>query len=66
MSAPPLGLAVAETGRILESTHMKSMLFGAAIVLLSAASASADVQPTMQHGRIPIVAKEASVRKALP
>ena len=44
---------------------MKSMLFGAAIVLLSAASASADVQLTMQNGRVTIVAKDASVRQIL-
>src|SRR4051794_30857660 len=54
-----------DTGRILESTHMKTMLFGAAIVLLSAASASADVQLTMQNGRVTIVAKDASVRQIL-
>lgn len=41
------------------------MLFGAAIVLLSAASASADVQLTMQNGRVTIVAKDASVRQIL-
>jgi hypothetical protein len=44
---------------------MKTMLFGAAIVLLSAASASADVQLTMQNGRVTIVAKDASVRQIL-
>jgi len=65
MSESPLGLAIAGTGRILEFTHMKSMLFGAAIVLLSAASASADVQLTMQNGRVTIVAKDASVRQIL-
>src|SRR3954469_19810226 len=44
---------------------MKTMLFGAAIVLLSAVSASADVQLTMQNGRVTIVAKDASVRQIL-
>jgi len=44
---------------------MKTMLFGAAIVLLSAATASADVQLTMQNGRVTIVAKDASVRQIL-
>jgi hypothetical protein len=44
---------------------MKIMLFGAAIVLLSAATASADVQLTLQDGRVTIVAKDASVRQIL-
>src|SRR5205085_2766464 len=44
---------------------MKTMLFGAAIVFLSAASATADVQLTMQNGRVTIVAKDASVRQIL-
>ena len=65
MNDLPLGLAIVGTGRILEFTHMKTMLFGAAIVLLSAASASADVQLTMQNGRVTIVAKDASVRQIL-
>jgi len=66
MSTLPLGLAGADTGRILEFTHMKTMLFGAAaMVLLTAASASADVQLSMQNGRVTIVAKDASVRQIL-
>ena len=44
---------------------MKTMLFGAAIVLLGAATASADVQLSMQNGRVTIVAKDASVRQIL-
>src|SRR5256885_4954198 len=45
---------------------MKTMLFGAAaMVLLSAAAASADVQLSMQNGRVTIVAKDASVRQIL-
>src|SRR5262249_45841050 len=44
---------------------MKSMIFGAAIVFLSAATASADVQLTLQNGRVTIVAKDASVRQIL-
>jgi len=44
---------------------MKSMLFGAAIVFLSAAAASADVQLSMQNGRVTIVAKDASVKQIL-
>ncbi|HKB12090.1 MAG TPA: hypothetical protein VKD69_15615 [Vicinamibacterales bacterium] len=45
---------------------MKTMFFGAAaIVLFSAATASADVQLTLQNGRVTIVAKDASVRQIL-
>src|SRR5262252_2632595 len=44
---------------------MKTMLFGAAIVLLSASMASADVQLSLQNGRVTIVAKDASVRQIL-
>ena len=45
---------------------MKTMLFGAAaLVLFSAATASADVQLSMQNGRVTIVAKDASVRQIL-
>jgi hypothetical protein len=45
---------------------MKTMLFGAAaIVFFSAATASADVQLSMQNGRVTIVAKDASVRQIL-
>src|SRR5262245_33136321 len=44
---------------------MKSMIFGAAIVLLSAATASADVQLSLQNGRVTIVAKDATVRQIL-
>src|SRR5262249_58111908 len=45
---------------------MKTMFFGAAaIVLFSAATASADVQLTMDNGRVTIVAKDASVRQIL-
>src|SRR5262245_16259507 len=47
------------------ATHMKSMIFGAAIVFLSAATASADVQLSLQNGRVTIVAKDASVRQIL-
>jgi hypothetical protein len=65
MSGLRFGLVRPGTGRILEFTHMKTMLFGAAIVLLSAASASAEVQLTLQNGRVTIVAKDASVRQIL-
>jgi hypothetical protein len=65
MSGLLFGLDRLETERILEFTHMKIMLFGAAIVLLSAATASADVQLTLQNGRVTIVAKDASVRQIL-
>jgi hypothetical protein len=65
MNTLPFGLVRPETGRILGFTHMKIMLFGAAIVLLSAATASADVQLTLQNGRVTIVAKDASVRQIL-
>jgi len=41
------------------------MIFGAAIVLLSAATASADVQLSLQNGRVTIVAKDATVRQIL-
>jgi len=44
---------------------MKIMVFGAAIVFLSAATASADVQLSLQNGRVTIVAKDASVRQIL-
>jgi hypothetical protein len=44
---------------------MKSLLFGAGIVLLAAGQASADVQLSMQNGRVSIVAKDATVRQIL-
>jgi hypothetical protein len=44
---------------------MKAVLFGIAISLVAASTASADVRLTMQNGRVSIVAKDATVRQIL-
>ena len=44
---------------------MKTALFGAAALLLAVSTASADVQLTMQNGRVSLVATDATVRQIL-
>ena len=44
---------------------LQTLAFGAALLLLPAATASADVQLTMQNGRVTIIARDATVRQIL-
>jgi hypothetical protein len=44
---------------------MKTTLIGVAAWLLAVSTASADVQLTMQNGRVTLVAKDATVRQIL-
>jgi hypothetical protein len=44
---------------------MKTTLIGVAAWLLAVSTASADVQLTMQNGRVTLVAKDANVRQIL-
>ena len=47
------------------SKALRFLVFGVATLLLPAASASADVQLTMQNGRVTIIAKDATIRQIL-
>jgi len=44
---------------------MKTMIFGAVVYLLASSTAFAEVQVTMQNGRVSVVAKDATVRQIL-
>src|SRR4051812_37390976 len=44
---------------------LRTLAFSAAAVMLAATTASADVQLTMQNGRVSILAKDATVRQIL-
>src|SRR5205085_1679044 len=45
--------------------HMRKLLFGVVYLILASAPAFADVQLTMQNGRVTIIAKDATVRQIL-
>src|SRR5215467_15942041 len=44
---------------------MKTMIFGAVVYLLASSTAFAEVQVTMQNGRVSVVARDATVRQIL-
>ncbi len=44
---------------------LQTLTFGAALLVLPAATATADVQLTMQNGRVTILAKDATIRQIL-